>query len=171
MSDQTLIQTDAATLLTDEERSLIDRELAHVPYRKGAAIDALLIVQQRRGWISDEALQGIAAHLEMSVDELEGVATFYNLIYRKPVGEKVILLCDSVSCWLCGYESVKDKISRHLGIDYGETTSDNRYTLLPVPCLGACDRAPVMMVGDELVTHIDDEIIAQLSGNDGMEDG
>ena len=95
-------------------------------------------------------------------EELEGVATFYNLIYRRPVGEKVILFCDSVSCWICGCDGVKQKITDLLGVDYGETTSDNRYTLIPVPCLGACDRAPVMMVGDDLVTHLDNNIIDQV---------
>ena len=92
----------------------------------------------------------------MSIDELEGIATFYNLIYRRPVGKKVILFCDSVSCWICGCEKAKEKVSDVLKIGYGETTTDEKYTLLPVPCLGACDRAPVMMVGDELITNLDD---------------
>jgi NADH-quinone oxidoreductase subunit E len=98
----------------------------------------------------------------MSAEELEGVATFYNLIYRRPVGEKVILFCDSVSCWISGCDSIKATISETLGVDYGETTEDNLYTLLPVPCLGACDRAPVMMVGDDLVTHLDTHKISEI---------
>ena len=100
--------------------------------------------------MSDECLQAIARHLEMSAEELEGVATFYNLIYRRPVGEKVILVLRQrqlLDLWLRRYQS---KNSAALGVDYGETTADNQYTLLPVPCLGACDRAPVMMVGDDL---------------------
>ena len=99
----------------------------------------------------------------MSAEELEDIATFYNLIFRKPVGEKVILLCDSVSCWLRGYEDVKQRLSEALGIEYGETTADGRYTLLPVPCLGACDRAPVMMVGDELHTHLGESDLTMLN--------
>ena len=153
---EVLIQTDLESVLTKEETAEIDAELEHVPYKSGAAIDALKIVQSKRGWISDECLTAISKHLEMSVDELEGIATFYNLIYRKPVGEKVILFCDSVSCWICGCEDAKEKVSKVLNIGYGETTADNKYTLLPVPCLGACDRAPVMMVGDELITNLDD---------------
>jgi NADH-quinone oxidoreductase subunit E len=162
MSKSEMIQTDIGSVLTAEEIAEIDAELAHVPYNSGAAIDALKIVQANRGWVSDQCLQGIARHLDMSAEELEGVATFYNLIYRRPVGEKVILFCDSVSCWINGCDDIKDKISQTLGIDYGETTTDNSYTLLPVPCLGACDRAPVMMVGDDLVTHIDHEMVQQL---------
>ncbi len=159
---QSVIQTDIDSILTEEEIKAIDAELEHVPYKSGAAIDALKIVQSKRGWISDESLAAISKRLEMSVDELEGIATFYNLIYRKPVGEKVILFCDSVSCWICGCETAKEKVSDVLKIGYGETTPDNKYTLLPVPCLGACDRAPVMMVGDELITNLDDAKIKAL---------
>ena len=78
--------------------------------------------------------------LGMSLADLESVATFYSLIFRKPVGRHVILLCDSVSCWIMGYETVRDHLRRRLGIDLGETTPDGRFTLLTIPCLGACDR-------------------------------
>ena len=162
MNDAQMIETDLGTLLSREEIRQIDAELAHVPYKAGAAIDALKIVQAQRGWVSDESLRAIAKHLEMSAEELDGVATFYNLIYRRPVGKKVILFCDSVSCWICGCDAIKAKLSAKLGVDYGETTADNQYTLLPVPCLGACDRAPVMMVADDLITHLDEAKIDQL---------
>lgn len=165
MSKPQMIQTDLDSVLTAQEIAEIDAELSHVPYKSGAAIDALKIVQANRGWVSDECLQAIARHLQMSAEELEGVATFYNLIYRRPVGEKVILFCDSVSCWICGCDDIKEKISAALGVDYGETTADNKYTLLPVPCLGACDRAPVMMVGDDLVTHLDEVQVKALFGD------
>jgi len=170
MSDQEIIESDLNTLLSAREIAEIDAELAHVPYKSGAAIDALKIVQAHRGWVSDQSLQAIAKYLEMSAEELEGIATFYNLIYRRPVGDKVILFCDSVSCWLCGCEDIKQKISERLGVDYGETTADNRYTLIPVPCLGACDRAPVMMVGDDLHTHLDKQQIEKLFADSKQSD-
>ncbi|MEH6616470.1 MAG: NADH-quinone oxidoreductase subunit NuoE, partial [Porticoccus sp.] len=110
-------------------------------------------------------LVAIANYLDMSPEALEGVATFYNLIYRQPVGEKVVLFCDSVSCWIRGCDGVKQKISEKLGVDYGETTVDKQYTLIPVPCLGACDKAPVMMVGDDLHTNLDNEKIDQIFTN------
>ena len=137
-------------VLTEQEIGEIESEIRHLPDRPSAAIDALKIVQAHRGWISDQSLNAIAELLGMSPGELDGIATFYNLIYRKPVGEKVILFCDSVSCWLMGGDAVCKKIRQKLGIEYGKTTPDNRYTLLPVTCLGDCDHAPVMMVGDEL---------------------
>jgi NADH-quinone oxidoreductase subunit E len=153
--------------LSPEEIAEIEHEVALVPRKDGAAIDAMLIVQRHRGWVSDESIRAIAALLEMSAEELDGIATFYNLIFRQPVGEKVILLCDSVSCWLRGCDGVKAAISDRLGVDYGETTADGRFTLLPVPCLGACDRAPVMMVGDDLHTHLDEaDLNAVLDGGE-----
>ena len=142
-------------VLSDTELHEIDREISHAPYRHAVAIDALKIVQSHRGWVSDESLKAIARHLEMSAEELDGIATFYNLIFRRPVGEKVILLCNSVTCWIKGYEKLEQQIGEHLGVSLGQTTPDNQYTFLPVTCLGACDKAPVMMVGDDLHENID----------------
>jgi NADH-quinone oxidoreductase subunit E len=142
-----------SSVLTPPELAEIDHEISHAPYRSAVAIDALKIVQKHHGWVSDDSLSGLADYLDMSTADLEGIATFYSLIYRKPVGEKVISLCDSVTCWIKGYTHLEKHISHQLGIGLGETTADNRYTFLPAPCLGACDRAPVMMVGEE--THLD----------------
>jgi NADH-quinone oxidoreductase subunit E len=130
----------------DEIESLI----THLPDRKSAAIDALKIVQQYRGWISDQSLFAIANLLGMSTAALDAIATFYNLIYRQPVGEQVILVCDSVSCWIMDGDQICESIQSCLQIRLGETTADGKYTLLPVTCLGACDHAPTMMVGDTL---------------------
>jgi NADH-quinone oxidoreductase subunit E len=140
-------------MLTPEERKEIEAEAAQYPERRSVSIDALRIVQRRRGWISDEALADVAGFLGMSSAALEGLATFYNLIFRKPAGRHVIFLCDSVSCWIMGYGRVRDHLKARLGIGFGETTSDGRFTLLPIVCLGACDRAPVMMVDQD--THFD----------------
>ena len=153
--------------LSEVEISEINAELAHVPIPAGAAIDALKIVQAHRGWISDESLKAIAKHLGMSAAELDGIATFYTLIFRRPVGEKVILLCNSVTCWMKGCDSLQQKITDQLGIGMGETTPDNQYTLLPMTCLGACDKAPVMMVGDDLHEDVDAQSLQTLFSNAG----
>ena len=154
-------------VLSELELREIDAEIAHVPYRAAVAIDALKIVQAHRGWVSDESLQAIARHLEMSAEELDGIATFYNLIFRRPVGDNVILLCNSVTCWIKGCDSLQQRISEQLGIGLGETTPDNRYTLLPVTCLGACDKAPVMMVGEELHEDVTEQSLPTLFGERG----
>ena len=147
--------TELIPTLSEQELADIDQEISHAPYREAVAIDALKIVQGYRGWVSDESLKAIAKYLNMSAEELDSIATFYNLIFRQPVGEKVILLCDSVTCWVKGYDKIREHISHHLGIGLGETTPDNAYTFLPVTCLGACDKAPVMMVGDDLHENIE----------------
>ena len=149
-------------MLSAEEQKEIQAEIAHYPDKKSVCIDALKIVQRHRGWVSDESIRDIAGFLEMSVDDLDGVATFYNLIYRKPVGRHVILVCDSVSCWIMGYDRLREQLSKKLSIQLGETTPDKRFTLLPIVCLGACDHAPVMMVDADLHRDLKTEKLDQV---------
>jgi len=146
-------------MLTTEERQEIEAELAHYPTKQAVCIDAMKIVQKHRGWLSDESLRDIAETLDMSLAELDGVASFYNLLLRKPVGRHVIWICDSVSCWIMGYERQRAHLERRLGISPGQTTPDNRFTLLPIVCLGCCDRAPAMMVGEDLHTNLTPETV------------
>jgi len=141
-------------MLTVEEREEIEAELARYPTKEAVCIDAMKIVQRHRGWVSDESVRDIAELLEMSPADLDGVATFYNLIFRKPVGRHVVMLCNSVSCWILGYERMREHLTKRLGIQFGETTPDNRFTLLPIVCLGACDHAPAMLVDNELHTDL-----------------
>jgi len=142
-------------MLSHEERREIEAEFPHYPTKQALSIDAMRIVQKHRGWVSDEALDEIGELLGMSRSDLDGVATFYNLIFRKPVGRHVIYLCDSVSCWIMGCSQLHDHLGKRLGTRSGETTADGRFTMLPIVCLGACDRAPVMMIDDDL--HLDVE--------------
>lgn len=137
-------------MLTPEEIAEIDREIALVPVKRAACIEALKIVQHHRRWVSDESIQAVADHLEISPAEVDSVATFYNLIFRKPVGRNVILLCDSISCYVMGYEKLYDYLQKRLNIKFGETTADGRFTLLPNACLGTCDHAPALMINNEL---------------------
>jgi NADH-quinone oxidoreductase subunit E len=137
-------------MLTDNEKQSIEKELSQYAQKRSACIEALKIVQDNRGWVSDEHIKDIAEMLDMSPDEVDGVATFYNLVFRKPVGRHVILMCDSITCWVMGYEKLLDHLSEKLGIGFGETTSDDRFTLLPIPCLGTCDHAPAIMIDHDL---------------------
>jgi NADH-quinone oxidoreductase subunit E len=146
-------------MLTAEEIGEIEAEAAHYPKRDATCIDALKIVQRHRGWVSDESVRDIAEHLGMSATDVDGVATFYNLIFRKPVGRHIIMVCDSVSCWIMGHDHMSQHLHERLGIEYGETTPDNRFTLLPIVCLGCCDHAPAMMVDSDLHSDLDTEKI------------
>uniref|UniRef100_UPI00373577DC NADH-quinone oxidoreductase subunit NuoE n=1 Tax=Thalassotalea litorea TaxID=2020715 RepID=UPI00373577DC len=135
--------------LSVEEIEAIEHEVTIMGRRHAAGIEALKLVQKNRGWISDESLYAIADLLQMSASQLEGIATFYNLIYRQPVGRYVIHICDSISCYLTGYQAVSNAIKDHLGIDYGQTTDDGMFTLLTNACLGSCDKAPAMKIGED----------------------
>ena len=149
-------------MLTDIEKQQIDAQAQQYTQKQAACIEALKIVQEQRGWISDESIRDIAAHLEMTPDELDSVATFYNLIFRKPVGQHVIHVCDSVTCWIMGYERLRQQLIDQLGIDLGQTTADNRFTLLPIVCLGTCDHAPAMMVDNDLHQDVEPEKIDEI---------
>jgi NADH-quinone oxidoreductase subunit E len=118
------------------------------------------------GYLSDEALETAAALLNMSALEVEELATFYTFIYREPVGKYVIHICDSVICWLEGGISLTDHLCRTLAIGMGETTADGLFTLLPVCCIGYCDRAPAILVNRKVYGNLTvekiDALIAQL---------
>lgn len=146
-------------MLTAEEIKEIEAEAAHYPKREAVCIDALKIVQRHRGWISDESVRDIAEHLAMSATDVDSIATFYNLIFRKPVGRHVVMVCDSVSCWIMGHDRVRKHLGGRLGIDYGQTTPDDRFTMLPIVCLGCCDHAPAMMVDSDLHSDLNPEKI------------
>src|SRR5512139_2431805 len=110
------------------------------------AVDVMLSLQQHYGYLSDEALEEGARLLGMTPLELEELATFYDFIYREPVGRFVIHVCDGVVCWMNGYDSVLDHLVRKLGIQPGETTQDGLFTLLPTACIGYCDLSPAMLI-------------------------
>ncbi len=151
-------------MLTEKELQEINAELAHAVTKASASVDALNIIQRSRGWVSDEAVKDVSALLEMTPDELDAVATFYSFIFRKPVGRHVILVCDSISCWVMGYNPLLDVLKAKLNIAFGETTEDKRFTLLPISCLGACDRAPAMMVDEDLYGPVVAEMMDGILG-------
>ena len=138
------------TGLTPEDVAAVEAYARRYEDKRAACIEALMAVQRRHRWVSDRQLAEVAALLGMAPDELDGVATFYNLIFRRPVGRHAILLCDSVSCWLMGHDALLAALEARLGIGRGETTADGRFTLLPIVCLGHCDHAPALMIDDDL---------------------
>lgn len=149
-------------MLSVIEIEQITHEMQQVPVKKAACIEALKIVQGQRRWVSDESVADIAALLEMSTAEVDSVATFYNLIFRRPVGRHVILLCDSISCYVMGYTEIKQQLMTLLQISYGQTTADERFTLLPNACLGTCDHAPAMMIDNDLYRDLTTDTLSQI---------
>lgn len=149
--------------LSPAERESIEREAQAYPQRDALCIEALRIVQQHRGWVSDDSVAAIADYLGLGAAQVDAVATFYNLIFRQPVGRQVIYLCNSVTCWMLGCDALRARIKAELGIDFGQTSADGEYTLLPITCLGDCDHAPALMIGDRHHHDLDpDSLVALL---------
>src|SRR5579884_4297158 len=146
-------------MLSREEIEEIEAEARRYPAREAVCIDAMRIIQRHRGWVSDESIRDLAELLGMSFADLDGVATFYNLIFRKPVGRHVIMICDSVSCWIMGYDRAREHLTQRLGVGLGQTTPDSRFTLLHIVCRGCGDRAPSMMVDGDLHGDLNPEKI------------
>lgn len=132
---------------------------------RAASIDALKIVQANHRWVPDGAIAAIARVLGIPASDVEGVATFYNLIFRQPVGRHVITVCDSISCFLTGSEDLIAAMKLKLGIELGQTTPDDRFTLLPICCLGNCDKGPTLMIDRDtygsVAIHQIDELLEQ----------
>ena len=133
-------------MLPQELKSPLQEMISSVEHPRELVVDVMLAFQDHYGYLSDEALEEAAMLLDMTPLEMEELATFYTFLYREPVGKYVIHVCDSIICWMDGYESIRDYLSKKLGIKMGETTSDGLFTLLPVCCIGYCDRSPAILI-------------------------
>ena len=147
------------------EQSLVEK-IAQADHPREMVVDVMLALQDHYGYLNDEAVEAVAALLGMSPLEVEEVATFYTFTYREPVGKYVIHVCDSVICWMDGYEIIQDYLCRKLDIDVGATTADGLFTLLPVCCIGYCDQSPTMLINHKVYGHLTpqkiDEILEKL---------
>ena len=131
------------------------RDLAsRYPVARSAVMPALYIAQQEEGYISQEALQAVAEAINMTVDDVESVATFYTMYYQQPPGKKVIKVCTSISCYLRNCDALVKHLEQRLGISRGQTTADRNYTLMTAECLASCGTAPVLQVNDEFVENV-----------------
>ena len=133
-------------MTSSDHRKEIIRQVEIAEHPRELAVDVMLVLQEEYGYLDDDAVEEAATLLGMSPLEVEELATFYTFIYRQPVGKFVIHLCDSLICWMDGYISMRDYLSGKLGVGMGETTADGLFTLLPVCCIGYCDRSPAMLI-------------------------
>ena len=140
-----------ADLLTDESRRRIDRELAKYPpeHRQSAAMSALAIAQDQIGWVSPEVIEAVADYLGLAPIAIHEVASFYNMYATRPVGRFKIGICTCLPCALRDGAKAGEYLKQELGIDYGETTEDGRFTLVETECLGSCGDAPVCLVNNK----------------------
>jgi NADH-quinone oxidoreductase subunit E len=135
---------------TPERRAKFEELATHYPpeERKSAILYALFFVQEQIGYLSRNGMRHVAEVIGCTPEDVEDVATYYAMFYKQPVGKYVIQVCRTLSCALRGAERVTEELSRALHIAPGETDPAGTFTLLEVECLGACDRAPVVMVND-----------------------
>jgi NADH-quinone oxidoreductase subunit E len=137
-------------MIPEKLRQSLQEHIDHLEHPRELAVDVMFAIQDYYGYLTDEGVKETAQLLEMSPLEVEQLATFYTFIYREPVGKYVIHVCDSVVCWMDGYESIKDYLSKTLKIQAGETTPDGVFTLLTVCCIGYCDQSPAMLINKKV---------------------
>ena len=149
-------------MISPAMRTELQARIAHAVTPREAAVDVLKSLQAHYGWLTDEAMVEAAALLGLTPLQLEELATFYEMLYRRPVGKRVIHVCDSISCWSLGGESLLAHLADELGISVGETTADGAFTLLPCCCLGNCGEAPTLMIGDTIHGRVTPEQAAAI---------
>jgi NADH-quinone oxidoreductase subunit E len=137
-------------MLSAESLAKIDREVAKYPadQKRSAVMSALRIAQQEKGWLATETIEFVANYLGIAPVAAYEVATFYNMYDLKPVGKYKLTVCTNLPCALSGGYDAAEYLKRKLGIGFGETTADGKYTLVEGECMGACGDAPVMIVNN-----------------------
>jgi NADH-quinone oxidoreductase subunit E len=152
-------------MIPDAVKSALQHRIASAITPREAAVDIMKELQRHYGWLTDEAVGEAAELLGLSLLQVEELATFYEMIYRRPVGQRVIHVCDSISCWSVGGETLMTHLGNTLDIKPGETSADGMFTLIPCCCLGNCGEGPTMMIGDTLYGRLTpakaDEILGQ----------
>ncbi|HEY4034818.1 MAG TPA: NADH-quinone oxidoreductase subunit NuoE [Ktedonobacteraceae bacterium] len=141
-------------MISEQSKQRMRDLAARYPVVRSAVMPALHIVQQVEGYITPEGLQAVAEVLNLTVDDVESVATFYTMYYQHPKGKKVIKVCNSISCYLRNCDTLVEHLEKRLGVNRGETTPDGNYTLMTVECLASCTTAPVLQVNDEFVENV-----------------
>jgi NADH-quinone oxidoreductase subunit E len=150
-SERKLVEEGGPFTFTPERRAKLDDIVTKYPpdRKRSAVLAALYLVQEQEGYLTANGMRHVAGILDMTAAEVEDVATYYVMFYREPVGKYVLQVCRTLSCALLGAERVTEALSETLGIKVGETDASGMFTLLEFECLGACDRAPIVMVNNE----------------------
>jgi len=153
---------------SEENKKKFEEILTRYPRKRAAILPALWLAQRQHGWISLEVMEYLAGLLDLTPAKVYEVVTFYTMFNLKPVGRWHFQVCRTLSCQLCGSESITEHLSEKLGVKLGETSADGRYTLSEVECLSSCGTAPMLQLNDDyhenLTTEKLDQLIASLKG-------
>lgn len=153
-------------MIPEAMKEQLQRRVASAITAREAAVDVMKELQNHYGWLTDQAVEEAATLLGLSPAQVDELATFYEMIYRRPVGKKVVHVCDSISCWAMGGETLLAHLAESLGITPGETTPDGMFTLLPCACLGMCGDGPAMMIGKKLYGNLTPERAMEILNSD-----
>jgi len=145
--------------ISEEAKKKIENLFSHYPNKRSAIIEVLHILQDDWGYIEEEGEEKVAELLDMAPVDVHGIVTFYTMYYRKPVGEYVIKVCRNITCTLMGGRTIIGYLRKKLKLELGNTSSDGKFTLEAVECLGACEMAPVMEINGEFYGHLTPEKI------------
>jgi NADH-quinone oxidoreductase subunit E len=144
-------------MIPEKLKKELEARVASAVTNREAAVDVMKELQDYYGWLTDEGVVEAAEILGLSPLQVEELATFYEMIFRRPVGKKVVKVCESISCWTKGNEELMAHIAQRLDIEPGGTTADGEFTLLPCSCLGNCGCAPAMLVGENMYEKLTPE--------------
>jgi NADH-quinone oxidoreductase subunit E len=147
---------------TEENKKKFDAVLKRYPKKLAAMLPTLWLAQKQHGWISTEVMEYVASLLECSPAKVYEVMTFYTMFHREPVGRYHFQVCRTLSCQLCGSEAITAYLKEKLGVGVGETSSDGRYTLSEVECLGSCGTAPMLQLNDDYNENLTAEKLDRL---------
>ncbi len=136
-------------MLSENTRQNIKALIERYPQRRSALIPSLQLAQEEVGYLSSDVIREVAKVFELTPNEVYEVASFYTMLYKRPVGRYVIQVCTNISCLLCGSEGIMSHLEKKLGIKPGETTPDNKFTLTEVECLASCGTAPVVQINED----------------------
>jgi NADH-quinone oxidoreductase E subunit len=149
-------------MLSETTRQRIESLIDKYPHRRSALIPSLQLAQDEVGFLPPEAICELAGIFELTPNQVYEVASFYTMLYRKPVGKYVIQVCTNISCMLCDSEAILAHIEKRLGIKPGETTPDKKFTLMEVECLASCGTAPVAQINEDYHENLTTEKIDQI---------
>jgi NADH-quinone oxidoreductase subunit E len=146
-------------MLPPDLREGISKQIAEAEHPREKIMDVMYALQNHYGYMTDDAVLEAAEMLDLTPLEVEELATFYNFIYREPVGKFVIHVCDSTVCWMHDHESITEYLCAKLNVEVGEVTRDGLFSVLPVCCIGYCDMAPAMLVNRKAYGNLTPERI------------
>jgi len=157
------VEDEGKVYLTDELKGrLRETYFPRYPTKRAVLLPALHAVQHAYGWIPTRAMSEIAEFLEIAPAEVLDTASFYEEYWLRPKGKYLLQVCRSLSCEICGSKQLANHLVKKLGVEVGETTPDQRFTLIELECLGSCGTAPVLMVNEVLHENVTVEQIDAL---------